>query len=464
MKSYNPANGTLVWEGIADSTSAIENKIAKASKALPAWSALSIEERIAFLTRYEDALKKNKDTLALSISLETGKPLWESKTEVDAMIGKIPLSIQSFLERCGNKESVQGNFKLLTEYRPHGIVAVFGPFNFPGHLPNGHIVPALLAGNVVIFKPSELTPSVGELIQQYLQLPDGVFQVVQGGPDAGKTLSFSPAIKGLFFTGSASVGQILKEQNLKNPGRILALEMGGNNPLIISKIHDVKAAAYLTIQSAFITSGQRCSAARRLILTEKCPKEFLQELIRQIESIKIGSYDEEPFMGPVIHLEAAKKLLKAQEDLIDQGALGIYPMRQLQEGLPFVTPALIDVTDVPNPIDEELFGPFLQVYQVRAFEDAIKIANNTAYGLSAGLFSESSSEWNLFYHSIKAGIINWNAPLTGASSKAPFGGIGKSGNYRPSAYLAADYCSYPIASMQKPALEMPLTLTPGIST
>lgn len=464
MKSYNPANGELVWEGNADSPLEIESKIASALKALPEWSSKSIEERIAFLNRYEEQLKKNKDILALAISKETGKPLWESKTEVDAMIGKIPLSIQSFLERCENKESVQGQFKLFTSYRPHGVVAVFGPFNFPGHLPNGHIVPALLAGNVVIFKPSELTPSIGALIQQYLELPEGVFQVIQGGPDAGKQLADSPDIKGIFFTGSAHVGQILKEQNLKNPGRILALEMGGNNPLIISKIQDVKAAAYLTIQSAFITSGQRCSAARRLILTKECPKEFLQELTHQIESIKIGSYDEEPFMGPVIHLEAAKKLLEAQKELLTRGAKSIYPMRQLKEGIPFVTPALLDVTEVQNIADEELFGPFLQIYQVSKLSDAIKIANSTAYGLSAGLFSDSEDEWRLFYNSIKAGIINWNAPLTGASSKAPFGGIGKSGNYRPSAYLAADYCSYPIASMQKPALEMPATLTPGIST
>lgn len=466
MKSYNPANGELVWEGIADSSNEIANKIVQGSKAFSSWSTKSIEERIEFLTRYENELKKNKDNLALAISKETGKPLWESKTEVDAMISKIPLSIQSFLERCGRKESTQGNFKLFTEYRPHGVVAVFGPFNFPGHLPNGHIVPALLAGNVVLFKPSELTPFVGELIHKYLKLPDGVFQVVQGGPDAGKTLANSLDVKGIFFTGSAAIGEILKEQNLKNPGRILALEMGGNNPLIISKIQDVKAAAYLTIQSAFLTTGQRCSAARRLILTDECPKDaFIKELVHQVEGLKIGSYDdkEEPFMGPVIHLNTAKKLLDAEKHLIKQGATVIYPMRQLYVGLPFITPALIDVTSILSTRDEELFGPFLQIYQTDSLDNAIKIANDTAYGLSSGLFSESEMEWKHFYSTIRAGIINWNAPLTGASSKAPFGGIGKSGNYRPSAYLAADYCSYPIASMQKPALEMPLTLTPGIS-
>ena len=466
MKSYNPANGELVWEGVADSASEIEKKIAHASRSFFSWASKSIEERIEFLTRYENELKKNRDHLALAISKETGKPLWESKTEVDAMIGKIPISIQSFLERCGKKESTQGNFNLFTEFRPHGVVAVFGPFNFPGHLPNGHIVPALLAGNVVLFKPSELTPSIGELIQEYLKLPDGVFQVIQGGPEAGKALASSLDVKGIFFTGSAAVGMSLKEQNLKNPSRILALEMGGNNPLIISKIQDVKAAAYLTIQSAFITSGQRCSAARRLILTNECPKDaFIKELVHQVEGLKIGSYDakEEPFMGPVIHLNAAKKLLDAEKHLIKQGATVIYPMRQLYVGLPFLTPALIDVTSLSNIIDEELFGPFLQIYQTDSLENAIKIANDTAYGLSSGLFSESEIEWKHFYSSSRAGIINWNAPLTGASSKAPFGGIGKSGNYRPSAYLAADYCSYPIASMQKTALEMPLTLTPGIS-
>ncbi len=424
---------------------------------------MKIEERIEHLNRYGERLKENKETLALAISKETGKPLWESRTEVDAMIGKIPISIESYLERCYTKESTQGTYKLFTEFRPHGVVAVFGPFNFPGHLPNGHIVPALLAGNTVIFKPSEWTPHVGELIKQYLQLPDDVFQLVQGGPEVGKALAESPHVKGIFFTGSSTVGELLKSQY---PNKILALEMGGNNPLVISKISDVKAAAYLTIQSAFLTAGQRCSAARRLILTDECPKDaFIEELINQIDKLKIGAFDDpvEPFMGPVIHLKAAENLLKAQRDLISQGADVIYPMRQLREGLAFVTPAVIDVTHIQSPQDVEHFGPFLQVYQTDTLEHAIEIANNTAYGLTAGLFSDSEAEWKQFYSSIKAGIINWNTPLTGASSKAPFGGLGKSGNFRPSAYLAADYCSYPIASMQKQTLEMPTNLTPGIS-
>lgn len=440
LKSYNPATNAVVWEGEISSFEEIEDKIKKGQKS---WGPL--EKRIEVLEHYAQILKNHLEEFAETISKETGKPLWESKEEVRAMIGKIPISIHAYQERCGKK---QLSSELSVSFKPHGLVAVFGPFNFPGHLPNGHIVPALLAGNTVIFKPSELTPWTGELMQHYFEeaeIPQGVFQVVQGGKEVGEFLATAKAIKGIFFTGSARVGEQLKRETKG----ILALEMGGNNPLVISKISNLPAAAELTIRSAFLTTGQRCSAARRLILTPDCPKDFLQELIRQIKTLKIGAYNEseEPFMGPVIHSEAAKKLMLAQESMQQKGANTLYPMQLLRPGLPFVSPALIDTTSIERE-DEEYFGPLLQVIHAHSLEEAIAIANETEYGLTAGLFSHSEEEWNQFFNSIQAGVINWNSPLTGASSRAPFGGIGKSGNYRPSAYLAADYCSYPVTSTQ----------------
>lgn len=408
-----------------------------------------------YLNRYKENLTARKNSLAEVISSEVGKPLWESKTEVDAMIGKIAISHQAYLERCPSNEFMH--------FRPYGTVAVFGPFNFPGHLPNGHIVPALIAGNNVIFKPSELTPKTGQGIQECLShLPEGVFQVVQGGPEIGKELVASDAIDGIYFTGSVDVGMQIARQ-LK-PGKILALEMGGNNPLVVSKIEDIKAAAYTTIISSFLTTGQRCSAARRLILIGN--KElFLEELIRQIGMLKIGPYTDvpEPFMGPVIHNKAADQLLQAQEELVAKGAKPFLLMKRLYPDLPFVTPALIDVTAVQDLPDREHFGPFLQVIFVDDINQAIDVANQTRFGLTAGLLSTSKEEWDLFYQNVKAGVINWNTPITGASSKGPFGGLKESGNLRPSAYLAADYCSYPIASQQRAKIQLPETLLPGIS-
>jgi succinylglutamic semialdehyde dehydrogenase len=454
MQSFNPATGDLIWEGEITSKSEIAKKIETAKKSFDSWSKTHLETRVGFLEEYARQLEIHKNEIAEAISKETGKPLWEAKNEVAAMIAKIPISIEAYHLRCTSSKGV--------EFRPHGPVAVLGPFNFPGHLPNGHIVPALLAGNTVLFKPSEQTPSIGEWIAKaFSHLPSGVFQLVQGGAEAGVTLTSSKDIKGVFFTGSAGVGQSLQQQNI--PGRILALEMGGNNPLVISKIHDIKAAAYTTIQSAFLTTGQRCSCARRLILTPDCPKDFIPELIRQMKNIKIGAYNDspEPFMGPLINEKAAEKLLLAQAELKAAGAKLLHPMAHLKGA--FVSPALIDVTSISNRKDEEYFGPFLQLIYCNSFADALAEANNTAFGLSAGLLSDSEEEWQQFYPSIRAGVINWNTPLTGASSKAPFGGLGKSGNFRPSASLAADYCSYPVASMQKEHLNIPSSLTPGIS-
>lgn len=454
LQSFNPATLQLVWEGPI--TTNIPDKIKFAKKAFSTWSKTPLQERIQFLESYGKQLEENTE-LPIAISKETGKPLWESKAEVKAMIDKIPLSIEAFKERCA---ILQTSPNLSTRFRPHGIVAVLGPFNFPGHLPNGHIVPALLAGNTVLFKPSELTPYVGELMNSaFSSFPEGVFQLILGGPEEGKVL-VTGDVDAIFFTGSSKTGEWLKEQC---PHKLLALEMGGNNPLVVSKIHDIKTAAYMIIQSAFLTTGQRCSASRRLILTPDCDKKLIDELIDQMKRLVIGRYDDpvEPFMGPLIHLKAAKELLNAQATLKKQGAKVLYPMTQANPGLPFVTPALIDVTSIKNRQDVEYFGPFLQLIHTSSLNEALIEANNTSYGLTAGLFSDSSEEWDHFYSEIKAGVVNWNAPLTGASSRAPFGGLGKSGNFHPSGYLAADYCSYPVASTQNPHLTLPATLTPG---
>lgn len=468
LVSRDPATGKVLWEGKSASSGQISGSVKAAKGAFFDWANTSFQKRVAVILQFAEILKSSKEDLSLAISQQTGKPLWESRTEVGAMLAKIPLSIQAYKERTPEKEEKADETTAAIRHKPHGVIAVLGPFNFPGHLPNGHIIPALLAGNAVVFKPSELTPYVGEKMMKCWEktdLPPGALNMIQGGASVGKELAEHPDIDGLFFTGSYTTGKNLSELYGTHPEKILALEMGGNNPLLIGEISDCAAAAYITVQSAFLTAGQRCTAARRLILvTSDKSEEFLERLLKMTKSIRVGPYDSptEPFMGPVISERVAKQLLKKQEELKSQGGKVLLEMKQLKSTTGLISPGIIDVTSIKEREDEEIFGPLLQLIIVPDLKTAIQEANNTKYGLSAAILSDNKEEYETFRQRIRAGIVNWNTQTTGAKSSAPFGGIGHSGNHRPSAFYAADYCAYPTSSVEMEALKMPETKTPGI--
>ncbi len=455
FQSINPANGDVVWEGNAAADAQVDAAVAAARDAFPAWSMLAQDARTAIVRRYAELLAEHKNELAELISAEAGKVMWDALGEAGAMANKIEISLKAHAERTGAREAVNGAIRSKLSHRPHGVMAVFGPYNFPGHLPNGHIVPALIVGNTVVFKPSELTPAVAEKMVRIWDeagLPKGVLNLVQGARDTGASLVACEGIDGLLFTGSANTGLAISKQLLQRPQVIQALEMGGNNPLIVHEVGDVNAAAILTILSAFVSSGQRCTCARRLIVPggEKGDA-FVAELAAMIDKIIVGSgaTEPEPFMGPVISAAAADTVLKAQESLEASGGKVIRRVERLPEGDAFLSPGLIDVTAVANRPDEEVFGPILQLIRVDNFDEAIAEANNTKYGLASGLISDSRDLYDYFFSRSRAGIVNWNQQLTGAASTAPFGGIGWSGNHRPSAYYAADYCAYAVATMEQ---------------
>ncbi|MFN3901101.1 MAG: succinylglutamate-semialdehyde dehydrogenase, partial [Alishewanella aestuarii] len=418
--------------------------------------------------RFAELLNQHKEALAACIAEDTGKALWESRTEVTAMIGKIDISVRAYEERTGVKENPMPQGRAFVRHKPHGVVAVFGPYNFPGHLPNGHIVPALLAGNTVVFKPSELTPKVAELtvkIWQEAGIPAGVINLVQGEVDTGKALASDDGIDGLFFTGSSRTGHYLHQQFAGRPEKILALEMGGNNPLLVKDVANIDAAVHDIIQSAFITSGQRCTCARKLYLPANAEGDaILARLLDVSSKIQVGEYDAQPqpFMGSMISVAAAQSMLKAQQQLVALGGKILLELRQLDPAKALVTPGIIECSDITEFPDEEHFGPLLKVFRFTDFDQAIAAANHTSFGLSAGLLSDSYELYQHFYKRIRAGIVNWNRPITGASSAAPFGGIGKSGNHRASAYYAADYCAYPVASVELEQVVLPEQLSPGL--
>jgi succinylglutamic semialdehyde dehydrogenase len=345
------------------------------------------------------------------------------------------------------------NTRLALRHKPHGVLAVLGPYNFPAHLPNGHIVPALLAGNAVVFKPSEKTPASGAFLVDCFHaagIPEGCIRLLIGGPDEGKALAAHPDIDGLLFTGSANTGIALNRQFATRPEKILALEMGGNNPIVVWDTPDLYSAAVLVIQSAFTTAGQRCTAARRLIVDQNLFDPLMVEINKLIGRLIVDEphADPAPFMGPVIDNDAADMLTESFLALSTMGGRPLKHMERPIESRPFLTPGLIDMTQANDKPDVELFGPVLQIYRKATFEEAIAEANDTRYGLSASLVSQNPRLYDQFWANIRAGIVNWNRPTNGASSSAPFGGVGWSGNHRPSAYYAADYCAYPVVSSE----------------
>ncbi|HIF9445838.1 TPA: succinylglutamate-semialdehyde dehydrogenase [Photobacterium damselae] len=466
--SLNPYTEQAIWQGNEATYEQVHQAIEAARVAWLTWRNRDFSERRAYVERFAQLITEHQEQLAYTIAEETGKPLWETKTEVSAMVGKAAISVRAYQERTGLSRQQQGNNTMVLRHRPLGVMAVFGPYNFPGHLPNGHIIPALLAGNTVVFKPSDLTPKTAEVTMKLWQqagLPDGVINLVQGGRATGEALAQSPLIDGLLFTGSAQTGHLLHQQLAGQPEKMLALEMGGNNPLIVTDqcSDDINATVYTIVQSAFLSAGQRCTCARRLYLPIGDKGDaLLEQLVNVTQQLHVGDpfSAEQPFMGPQISSGAADKILSAQAYLATLGAEVLLAAKRGKGAI--ITPAILDVSKLVTLPDEEYFGPLLQVIRYSSFEQAVELANQTRYGLSAGLISLDDGQWDYFVANIRAGIVNRNRPLTGASGSAPFGGLGASGNLRPSAYYAADYCAYPMASVEGDDVELPEQLLPGI--
>lgn len=466
--SINPANNQILWKGKAAGEAEVTAAVAAARAAFSTWAATSYEERYALCERFKNLVQVSQEELALLIAKETGKALWDAKSEVAAVVAKLTYASEAYIERTGTKSRSSPVGNAVVRHRPHGVMAVYGPYNFPAHLPNGHIMPALLAGNTVVLKPSEQTPMVSEwVIKKWAEadLPSGVINLIQGERETGVQLS-KAHVDGILFTGSSTTGKTIHAQFAGRPEIILALEMGGNNPLIVSEVSNLSAAVYETILSAYTGTGQRCTCARRLLLPEWAGREaFIHSLVETAKKLTIGSYDENPapFMGPVISMREAQKLLVAQEKLENLGGKILLRMKLLRANLPFVSPAIVDVSGIAQLPDEEYFGPVIQLIRTKNLEQAVTIANQTSFGLSASLISDNAAEYNYVQKHLRAGLINWNRQTTGASGAGPFGGVGVSGNHRPAGYYAADYCAYPVASVEVEKIALPQQLAPGVT-
>jgi succinylglutamic semialdehyde dehydrogenase len=453
IQSVNPATGEVVWQG---APSDVDERIERAQACWTSWAGMSSSFRIETMRRFANATRASGDALVQLISKETGRPIWHCRQEVESLFERVEKSVQAYSERTGqrNTEGALGARTAL-RHKPHGLIAVIAPHVLPARIPVDHIVPALLAGNGVLFKPSEKTPATGEMIVRLMHeagVPEDLLHCVIGGPSIGESLASNPNVNGVLFTGSTRTGRAINRVCADQPGKLLALEMSGNNPIVAWDTPDLVNAATMIVQSAFDTSGQHCLSARRLIVRDTLADALLAEVKSVSDRLLIGppSDDPAPFMGPVIDMETADGLTESFLFLMSNGGRPIRHMQRPFPGLPFVTPGIMDVTSMPTRADVELFGPILQVVTVGNFDEAISEANSTRHGLGATLIGGSPEQYDRFWANCRAGIVNWNRPSFTLAPNAPISGLGLSGNQRPGGHYMADHCAYPVASSEAP--------------
>jgi succinylglutamic semialdehyde dehydrogenase len=451
----------------------IDEACAAAKKAFLPWARLSFEERKRYLLRLKEVFDVHAQEMAELIARDTGKPSWDSLTEAKNLSNKIDITLNHSLRLVAEsriQNAVPGADGVV-RYKPRGVMAVLGPFNFPAHLPNGHIIPALISGNTIVFKPSEQTPAVGQFMAQLIEkaeFPPGVFNLVQGDGESGRRLSANENVDGILFTGSYDVGLKIKQEVLTHYWKILALEMGGKNATVVWEDADMDKAIYETLIGSFLSSGQRCSGTSRIILHEKIADEFTERFYQAAKKITIGHWSENPFMGPLINAAAVERYIRFQEIANREGCESMMRGKALDLKFKghYITPSihLVPKFDPQSVYQKsEIFGPNVAIYRSSNFDETINMVNSTGYGLAMALFTKNKALYEEALVSARVGILNYNRTTNGASSKLPFGGMGKSGNDRPSGDAAIQYCTVPVASIEDLTPFDPSKLLPGIT-
>jgi len=451
----------------------VDEAVTSASAAFKSWSRLSLEKRTEYIQRLSEIFLSKKEQFAETISRETGKPLWETRTEAGAIVGKIKITLEHSLKLVAEEKikNALPNVDGVVRFRPKGVMSVIGPFNFPAHLPNGHIVPALLTGNTIVFKPSDKTPFTGQLMAECYEeakFPKGVFNLIQGKAESGKRLVSHKDVQGVLFTGSYDVGLRIKQDTISQYWKTLALEMGGKNTSVIWKDAALDKAVYETLMGGFLSAGQRCSCTSIVFVHEDIYDSFLNKFYEAAKKIKIGHWSEaENFMGPLISEESVEKYITFQQIALREGAECIMRGKKLElsHAGNYVSPSIYAMQEYKSDsvyLTQEIFGPNVAVIKVNDFEKTLEDINSSHFGLVSSVFTQDKSLYEQAYQTLNVGLLNWNRTTNGASSRLPFGGTKKSGNDRPSAHHAVYYCTTPVASLEDYSSIDDVKLPPGL--
>lgn len=432
-----------------------------AEKAFGPWAALPMEKRIAKIRLFQKELKRRAAVLTPLVAREAGKPLAEAEREINRLITKTDEILSEGLKLVrGYSVAPLKGVRGECIWRPLGVMAVIGPFNFPAHTSASHIIPALVMGNTVVFKPSEYTPFVGQLMTEAADaagFPKGVFNLIQGGSELGAALVAHPKITGVLFTGSTAAGQAIREAVLDAPQKCLALEMGGKNAALVLDNADLDLAAREIATAAYSMAGQRCNATSRVLVHRKAAKPFLEKFLACVDRVSIGYSLEPVVMGPLVSHDAVAKYQNYMKLAREEGfetlragkAPGVWGKRRGY----YVTPS-VHWCEQPSKNKseryrrEEIFGPDVAVYAVRDDEEALAINNEVPYGLITAVFTGSRDRFRRLLPRIDTGMINWNKGTIFSSGLLPFGGTKASGSYRPAGLFSPYYCAYPKAVLE----------------
>jgi succinylglutamic semialdehyde dehydrogenase len=466
LRSVSPADprDELGRFPVADGN-AVDAAVAGARAAFPAWRDAGADARAAVLRRFAALAGERREELARLVAREVGKALWDARGEAGLLAPKVEATLADGLRYVA---PIEAGPAARASFHPRGVLAVLGPFNFPAHLPNGHIVPALATGNAVVFKPSDLAPAVGAWMAALWReagLPSGVLELVQGGAGTGRHLALHPDVDGVLFTGSWAAGRALAESTLDQPGKILALEMGGKNAMVVLDDADLELALAEAAVSICATTGQRCTALSRLFVAPSRLDEFAERLARLLAGVRVGApLDEAVFMGPLVSRAAFEKVARYRALAAEAGAERLFAG---ETGLPapWIGPGLVRFRDARqlHPYQrEEIFGPEAALYPVADLDEAIAAVNDSDYGLAASVMTRDRARYEHCVGRIRAGVLNWNRGTIGASGRLPFGGGGRSGNDRPAGILATVYCTRPQSHLEHAGGLDPASLPPGI--
>ncbi len=439
----------IVFRQVPTPLSSITLAVKEGEKAYLPWTRLKPEERAKKLAPLKQIIKRNLPELSQTISREIGKPLWESEGEVKSLIAKVDFVLKEGLNRIRKQEILPAKGQI--RFKSRGLFVVVGPFNFPMHLPLGQILPALISGNTVIFKPSEKAPATGQKLAELfhkLNLPVGVFQMLTGGARLSAKLCTQPLVDGVFFTGSFKTGQKIKEALLKDPFKILALEMGGYNSALIWDNSSIEQALTESLKGSFFSAGQRCSSTSQIILHKSLSEEFAKEFVRQAQKLSVDHYSQNPFMGPLIDQQAVQRHFSFQKEIQKAGGETLLESHLLKSKKGhYVGPGIYKMSfTAGSPIGtEETFTPQVILYETEDLDQALDIIHHSQYGLSLSLFTKDPALREEMFYRAKVGLIHYNLSTIGASGFLPFGGLGKSGNDRPAGAFAIDSCVSPLA-------------------
>ncbi len=465
FSSISPMDKNVVWEGPETPISSVDAIMDQSASAAKQWRETPLEQRIEVARRYQTKLQQDRSEIEELIVREVGKLPWEAAGEVNASIAKIDLTIQAQQQRrceLPGDSAVAGDSPIRRRivYRPLGVTLVLGPFNFPLHLPGGQIIPALLAGNTVVFKPSEQATAVGLWMLDAWRsagLPKDVLLPILGGPAVATRAIDSDQTAAVLLTGSRSAGRAIHRQLAGRPDVLLALELGGNNPIVINADVADETVAAIVSGSAFLTAGQRCTCARRAIFVESTETAAqIDCLIEKTRNLRVGMPGDSPppHIGPMISDHAAESLKTTYENLLRLGCRPLIPMTADARSANLVRPTIVDASELNAEALTQLgqlewFGPLLVMQTVPGFETALESAANTPYGLAAALLGGDQQMFDRFVAKVGAGVVNWNGTTTGAAGTLPFGGLGDSGNHRPAGFFAIDFCNDPVAILER---------------